>query len=87
MVGAAIASDDCRKGWINRLAVHPKARGKGIGGSLIRYCEGILRKRGRLLFCVHIEDYNKESMEVFGHHGYKKEEGIFYFTKRESDDY
>lgn len=87
LVGAAIASDDGRKGWINRLAVSPKARGRGVGGLLIRYCENILRKRGRLLFCVHIESYNKESMQVFEHYGYRKEEDIFYFTKRESDEY
>ncbi len=87
MVGAAVASDDGRKGWINRLAVSPDARGKGVGGLLIRYCEDILRKRGRLLFCVHIESYNQESMQVFEHYGYKKEKDIFYYTKRESDEY
>jgi ribosomal protein S18 acetylase RimI-like enzyme len=87
LVGAAIASDDGRKGWINRLAVSPKARGRGVGGLLIRYCEDILRKRGRLLFCVHIESYNTGSMEIFEHYGYKKEEDIFYYTKRESDKY
>ena len=87
MVGAVIASDDGRKGWINRLAVTPGARGKGIGGLLIRHCEEILRKRGRLLFCVHIESYNKESMLVFEHHGYRKEEEIFYYTKRLRNEY
>ena len=87
LVGAAIASDDGRKGWINRLAVSPKVRGRGVGGLLIRHCEDVLRKRGRLLFCVHIESYNTESMQVFEHYGYKKEEDIFYFTKRESDEY
>jgi ribosomal protein S18 acetylase RimI-like enzyme len=87
LVGAVIASDDGRKGWINRLAISPAARGKGIATMLVRYCEKILRKRGRLLFCVHIEGYNVESMKVFEHLGYRKEEDILYFTKREDSEY
>ncbi len=87
MVGAAIASDDGRKGWINRLAVSPEARGQGIGSRLIRHCERTLRERGRRLLCVHIEDYNEESMSLFENHGYHREEGIYYYTKRERKDY
>lgn len=87
LVGAVIASDDGRKGWINRLAILPSARGKGIGTMLVGHCEKILEKRGRLLLCVHIEAYNTESMKMFEHLGYSKEEDIFYYTKREDHDY
>lgn len=87
LVGAAIASDDGRKGWINRLAVAPDARGRGIATLLVRRCEDILRKRGRLLFCILIESYNDESMRLFEHLGYSKEDDIFYCTKRESKEF
>ncbi len=87
LVGAVIASDDGRKGWINRLAISPDARGRGIASMLVRHCETTLRKRGRLLFCVHIEGYNADSMKLFEHLGYRREEDIFYFTKREDDKY
>jgi ribosomal protein S18 acetylase RimI-like enzyme len=87
LVGAVIASDDGRKGWINRLAIVPGARGKGIGTLLVRHCEKILEIRGRLLLCVHIEAYNTESVKMFEHLGYSKEEDIFYYTKREDHDY
>lgn len=87
LVGAVIASDDGRKGWINRLAILPSARGKGVATMLVRHCERILRKRGRLLLCVHIEAYNTESLKLFKHLGYNKEEDIFYCTKREDSDY
>jgi ribosomal protein S18 acetylase RimI-like enzyme len=83
LVGAAIASDDGRKGWINRLAVAPGARRRGIATLLTRHCEDILRSRGRPLFCALIEAYNHESMKLFEHLGYCKEEDIFYYTKRE----
>jgi ribosomal protein S18 acetylase RimI-like enzyme len=69
------------------LAISPDARGKGYASMLIRHCEKILRKRGRRLFCVHIEGYNAESMKLFEHLGYRKEEDIFYFTKREDREY
>lgn len=87
LLGVTIISDDGRKGWINRLAVVPEARGKGIARRLIRHSEDLLRKRGRRLFCVQIEDYNKSSMELFEKAGYTKEDDIFYFTKRELKSY
>jgi ribosomal protein S18 acetylase RimI-like enzyme len=87
LVGASLVSDDGRKGWINRLAVIPEAQGKGIARRLILESEKALRARGRRLFCVQIESYNKASMELFERAGYKKEDDIFYFTKREVKSY
>jgi ribosomal protein S18 acetylase RimI-like enzyme len=83
LVGVALISDDGRKGWINRLAVVPEAQGKGIARRLILESEKVLRARGRRLFCVLVESYNKASMELFERAGYKKEDDIYYFTKRE----
>lgn len=87
LVGVVLVSDDGRKGWINRLAVLPEARGQGVARRLITEAEDILRKRGRRLFCVQIEDYNLESMEFFERAGYKREDDIIYFTKRELRSY
>ncbi len=87
LVGVTVISDDGRKGWINRLAVVPEARGMGVAMRLIEDSEDILRGRGRRLFCVQVESYNKESMKLFEKAGYKKEEDIFYFTKRELKSY
>ncbi|MBU0624609.1 MAG: GNAT family N-acetyltransferase [Candidatus Thermoplasmatota archaeon] len=83
LVGVALASDDGRKGWINRLAVVPESQGKGIARRLILESENVLRARGRRLFCVLVESYNKASMELLERAGYKKEDDIYYFTKRE----
>jgi len=87
LVGVVLVSDDGRKGWINRLAVVPEARGRGLARSLIAEAENILRRRGRRLLCVQIESYNKESMELFEKVGYKREDDIIYFTKRELKSY
>jgi len=87
LVGTVIASDDGRRAWINRLAVIPEARGRGIATVLIRYCEKVLRRRGRRLFCVHIDHDNPESMNLFAKEGYRREELIFYYAKRDREDY
>ncbi|MGQ9588238.1 MAG: GNAT family N-acetyltransferase [Thermoplasmata archaeon] len=87
LVGVAIASDDGRKGWINRLAVLPDARRMGLGKALIRECERALRKRGHKLFSALIEDYNRPSMKFFESAGYKREENIIYYTKRLTESY
>ena len=87
IVGSVIASDDGRRGWINRLVVLPSSRGKGVAKALIKAAERALRKRGRHLFCIHIESDNEPSMRLFETAGYTREMEILYFTKRERQSY
>ncbi|MDD5503480.1 MAG: GNAT family N-acetyltransferase [Candidatus Thermoplasmatota archaeon] len=86
MVGVCIATDDGRRGWINRLAVLPEYQGKGIARKVVDACEKALRKRGRKIFCAQIEDKNKKSLALFAAAGYKVHNDIIYVTKRESDE-
>ena len=86
MVGAVIASDDGRKGWINRLAVLPEARGMGIGAALVDASEVALRRRGRGVFSTLIEGENPSSEALFLKHGYRSEDHIKYYAKRDSED-
>lgn len=87
MIGVVIASDDGRKGWINRLAVHPGWRRRGVGAALVRACERALRRRSRRLIAVLIESDNGVSREFFMSTGYRPETDIHYYTKRESDSF
>lgn len=50
LVGMVIISCDMRKGWINRLAVDPDYRNRGIAAALIAESEKILRKHGVRIF-------------------------------------
>lgn len=84
LVGVAIASDDSRKGWINRLAVIPEARRHGIGTAMVEECERALRARGRGVFSILIEGENQASENLFLGMGYKLEEDIKYYAKRDS---
>jgi predicted N-acetyltransferase YhbS len=85
-VGVVIASDDGRKGWINRLAVLPDFRGAGIGTALVEAGEQALRKRGRGVFSILIEGENPSSERLFLRHGYRSEDHIRYFAKRDSEE-
>jgi ribosomal protein S18 acetylase RimI-like enzyme len=86
LIGAVIASSDGRKGWINRLAVDPEYRRRGIAKALIAEAEKALRQKGLKIFCALIEDSNKASKELFRKCGYVEHRDIIYFSKRESDE-
>lgn len=86
MVGVAIANWDGRRGWVNRVAVHPDFRGQRLASKLIDKCEEFLRECGALVICALIEDPNLPSMSAFEHAGYSCLDEIKYFSKRKSWD-
>ncbi|MEM3565388.1 MAG: GNAT family N-acetyltransferase [Candidatus Bathyarchaeia archaeon] len=86
LIGAVIISSDGRKGWINRLAVDPDFRRRGVASALIAEAERILRNQGIKIFCALIEDENRASKRLFRKCGYVEHRDIIYFSKRESDD-
>lgn len=86
LVGTVIISCDLRKGWINRLAVDPNYRYRGIAKVLIAESEKTLRKYGIRIFCALIEDYNTVSKKLFKECGYVEHRDIIYFSKRDSNE-
>lgn len=82
LVGTVVASHDGRKGWVNRLAVDPAFRGRGLGRRLVREAEAWLEAQGLGIFACLIEDWNEVSMELFSKLGYVKHGEIIYFAKR-----
>jgi len=87
LIGVSLVTDDGRKGWINRLAVHPDAQRKGVATLLVGESEKILRRRGLHLLCAHIEDWNEISIALFKKLGYHVEKEIFYLTKRDKESF
>lgn len=86
MIGVVIGSDDGRKGWVNRLAVVPDKRRCGVASYLLERCEAALRERGRQILCTLIEEGNNTSELLFTSKGYKREDEIVYYAKRDADD-
>jgi ribosomal protein S18 acetylase RimI-like enzyme len=86
LVGVVVATHDGRKGWINRLAVHPDFRRQGLGLRLIAEAERALHDQGLQVMAALIEDWNTPSLALFERAGYVEYPGIHYVTKRDRRD-
>lgn len=86
IVGSVLGTHDGRKGWINRLAVHPDHRRKGIARRLVEAVERRCLDLGIKIFAALIEDGNETSMKAFERLGYTKHDDIFYYSKRQDPD-
>jgi ribosomal protein S18 acetylase RimI-like enzyme len=86
LVGVVLITHDGRKGWINRLAVHPNYRRQGLGLLLIGEAERVLHDQGIQIIAALIEDWNKPSQALFEKAGYSFHNDIHYVTKRDRYD-
>lgn len=86
LVGSIFGTHDGRKGWINRLAVAPTHRQKGLGAYLVQEVEKKLYRMGIEIIACLIEDWNTISIEVFQKMGYERHNDIIYLSKRKNAD-
>jgi len=86
LVGVTLATHDGRKGWINRLAVHPEWRRQGVAKQLIEAAEEALRQQGMDVIAALIEPDNEASFQLFMEAGYTDWQGIHYVSKRSSEE-
>ena len=86
LIGAILASHDGRKGWLNRLAIEPSYRGRGLAQRLVRRAEVYLHEQGIEIIAVLIDPGNTASLNLFQKCGYIDFPGMSYLTKRNRDD-
>lgn len=86
LIGAVLGTHDGRKGWINRLAVHPDYRGQGIGRALVDRVEARLHEQEIEIVAALVEDWNETSFEVFESLDYVHHPDIHYLSKRSHPD-
>jgi ribosomal protein S18 acetylase RimI-like enzyme len=84
LIGAVIATHDGRKGWINRLAIDPKHRRKGLATQLVAAAEETLKAQGIRVIAALIEQENEASLALFQQIGYRLHDDICYLSKRDS---
>ena len=84
LVACVLVTDDTRKGWINRLAVDPDYRRRGLAARLIGEAEKEFRARGLQVFAALIETENLASLSLFQREGYKTHD-IVYVSKRDGE--
>lgn len=86
LIGAVLGTHDGRKGWINRLAVHPDHRSRGLGRALVEAVEARLHDGGIEIIAALVEGWNETSFEVFEALGYVRHPDIHYLSKRAGPD-
>jgi N-acetylglutamate synthase len=86
LIGLVVASSDGRKGWINRLAVIPDFREKGIARKLIGLAEEVLQKTGIKIISCLIENENLASLKLFQSMDYESTADVIYLRKPLNDD-
>jgi len=86
VVGAVLGTHDGRKGWINRVAVHPKWRGIGVAVALVEEVERRFRSYGIGVYAALIEKHSSASRSTFLKMGYRRLDHIQYFAKKVRDD-
>ncbi len=82
VIGTVLATHDGRKGWINRLAVDPAYRHRGLAQRLVAEAEAELEKAGLGIFAALIEEDNLPSIRLFEKMGYEFHPEIKYFTRK-----
>ncbi|HUU77554.1 MAG TPA: GNAT family N-acetyltransferase [candidate division Zixibacteria bacterium] len=86
IVGVIMVTHDSRKGWINRLAIIPSKRNKGLGMLLLEEAEKTLVEEGIDIFCAVIHNDNTSSRKLFEKANYLYHEDITYYAKRNKPD-
>ncbi|MFO7619193.1 MAG: GNAT family N-acetyltransferase [Thermoplasmata archaeon] len=86
LAGVVVGSYDSRKGWMNRLAVVPQHRRKGVANALVREMERLLRARGFGIIGVLVNDDNEASLSLFRESGYETLDHILYLRKLDDPD-
>ena len=86
VIGTVLVTHDGRKGWINRLAVDPAFRGRGLAQKLVKEAERELERAGLQIFAALIEEDNLPSIKLFEKLGYIYHPEIKYFTRKKSPE-
>ncbi len=82
LVGVVLGTHDGRKGWVNRLAVHPGHQRAGVGRLLVEELERRIHQMGIEMVACLVEGENPASRAFLRSIGYTVEPEISYHTKR-----
>ncbi len=86
LVAVAVLTHDGRKGWVNRLAVDPAYRRRGLAARLVKEAERwFVDDQGLQIWAALIEGWNAPSRALFGRLGYGQAD-VVYVSKRIADD-
>ena len=82
LIGLVLGTHDFRKGWINRLAVHPDYQRQGVARELLKSCEQALQAGGIQIVSVLVEHGNEPSRSLLESCAYLADVPVHYYRKR-----
>ncbi len=86
LIAVVVLTQDGRKGWINRLAVDPNYRRRGVAAALLGEAERwFYDVAGLEVWAALIEGDNHASQSLFAHEGYGRGD-VVYVSKRARPD-
>lgn len=85
MVGAILAGNDGRRGYIYHMAVHPDHRRKGIGEKLVQAAMDALRTCGIQKAALVVFSDNQDGNGFWEHLGFSAREDLIYRNRMLSD--
>ena len=71
---------------MNRLAVDPDHRGKGVAKALVEMIEEHFKVRGLKIYCCLINTKNEPSQSLFERIGYDRHPEVVYYSKKLDSD-
>ena len=86
IVGVVLGSHDHRKGWINRLAVLPEYRRRGMASVLMSACEAAIGAHGIEIVAALVESDNEASHAFFERLSYRADVPVRYYRKLSRPD-
>jgi GNAT superfamily N-acetyltransferase len=82
LIAVVVLTHDGRKGWLNRLAVDPACRRRGLAGRLIAEAERwFAEDQGLEIWAALIEGTNQDSQALFAALDYHRHD-VVYVSKR-----
>jgi ribosomal protein S18 acetylase RimI-like enzyme len=85
LVGVVLGSFDGRRGWIQRLAVDPPARRRGVGAALVAELERRLAVRGCVQVNLLVHSPNEEGRAFWARRGYQGSDDLTMYRRRLDD--
>jgi ribosomal protein S18 acetylase RimI-like enzyme len=82
LVGVVLGSFDGRRGWVNRLAVDPSARRRGVATALMTELETRLRARGCVQVNLLVFSHNDPGRTFWEDLGYGGTEEVVLYHRR-----
>ena len=70
VVGVICGTHDLRRGWLNRIAVHPDSQGQGIGTRLLAEATRYFQRAGARRITLNTQEENESAKRLYRRFGF-----------------